>query len=79
MKIVFFVVPFFLFDVLSAVSSKTYLLWFKLMFILYEYLKAIARCGNEHSEWRPAEAALYCIRAISGYVSVVEAEVLPQV
>lgn len=48
--------------------------------ILYmKLVEAIARCGNEHSEWRPAEAALYCIRAISGYVSVVEAEVLPQI
>ncbi|GFZ17500.1 ARM repeat superfamily protein [Actinidia rufa] len=40
---------------------------------------AVGRCGNdEHSDWRPAEAALYCIRAISDYVSVTEAEVLPQ-
>lgn len=42
--------------------------------------KAIAGCGNgENSEWRPVEAALFCIRAISNYVSVVEAEVMPQV
>ncbi|RVX18662.1 Transportin MOS14 [Vitis vinifera] len=43
-------------------------------------MDAVASCGNEeHNEWRPAEAALYCIRAISNYVSVVEAEVMPQV
>ncbi|XP_057479376.1 transportin MOS14-like isoform X1 [Actinidia eriantha] len=48
--------------------------------ILYTKLgEAVDRCGNdEHSDWRPAEAALYCIRAISDYVSVTEAEVLPQ-
>lgn len=36
-------------------------------------------CGNNYSEWRPTEAVLFCIRAISNYVSVVEAEVMPQV
>ncbi|XP_021292481.1 transportin MOS14 [Herrania umbratica] len=48
--------------------------------ILYmKLVEAISCCGNEHSEWRPAEAALFCIRAISNYVSVVEANVMPQV
>ncbi|XP_031250854.1 transportin MOS14-like [Pistacia vera] len=48
--------------------------------ILYTKLvEGVACCGNEHSEWRPAEAALFCIRAISNYVSVIEAEVMPQV
>ncbi|KAF4349554.1 hypothetical protein F8388_012242 [Cannabis sativa] len=49
--------------------------------ILYTKLfEAVGRYQNaEHSEWRPAEAALFCIRAISNYVSVVEAEVMPQV
>ncbi|XP_035543288.1 transportin MOS14-like isoform X2 [Juglans regia] len=49
--------------------------------ILYKKLvEAVARCGNgESDEWCPAEAALFCIRAISNYVSVVEAEVMPQV
>ncbi|KAG2679073.1 hypothetical protein I3760_11G033900 [Carya illinoinensis] len=49
--------------------------------ILYKKLvEAVAGCGNgENDEWRPAEAALFCIRAISNYVSVVEAEVMPQV
>lgn len=42
-------------------------------------IKGVACCGNKHNEWRPAEAALFCIRAISTYVSVVEAEVMPQV
>uniref|UniRef100_A0A7N2MNS1 DNA mismatch repair proteins mutS family domain-containing protein n=1 Tax=Quercus lobata TaxID=97700 RepID=A0A7N2MNS1_QUELO len=42
--------------------------------------QAVARCGNgENNEWRPVEAALFCIQAISIYVSVVEAEVMPQV
>lgn len=47
------------------------------------YLKLVqtaASCVNDQSsEWRPAEAALYCIRAVADYVSSVEAEVLPQV
>ncbi|KAF5734726.1 ARM repeat superfamily protein isoform 2 [Tripterygium wilfordii] len=48
--------------------------------ILYmKLVEAVSFCGNEHGEWRPAEAALFCIRAISSYVSIVEAEVLPQV
>ncbi|KAF3437138.1 hypothetical protein FNV43_RR19891 [Rhamnella rubrinervis] len=49
--------------------------------ILYTKLfEAIGRYQNdEHSEWRLAEAALFCIRAISNYVSTVEAEVMPQV
>ncbi|XP_022737450.1 transportin MOS14-like isoform X3 [Durio zibethinus] len=48
--------------------------------ILYmKLVEAVSYCGNEQSEWRPAEAALFCIRAISNYVSVVEANVMPQV
>ncbi|XP_050379254.1 transportin MOS14 [Argentina anserina] len=48
--------------------------------ILYMKLdEAAACCQNEGSEWRPAEAALFGIRAISSYVSVVEAEVMPMV
>ncbi|KAJ7956308.1 putative Transportin [Quillaja saponaria] len=50
--------------------------------ILYmKLLEAVASRGNDekNSEWRPAEAALFCIRAISNYVSVVEAEVMPQI
>lgn len=47
------------------------------------YLKLVqtaTSCVNDQSsEWRPAEAALYCIRAVADYVSSVEAEVLPQV
>ncbi|XP_058762412.1 transportin MOS14 isoform X2 [Vicia villosa] len=48
--------------------------------ILYmKLLEAVSGNGNnEQKEWRPAEAALFCIRAISNYVSVVEAEVMPQ-
>lgn len=49
--------------------------------ILYmKLVEAVACCGNdEHGDWRPAEAALYCIRAISNYVPVVEAEIMPQI
>ncbi|XP_048500147.1 transportin MOS14 isoform X2 [Beta vulgaris subsp. vulgaris] len=49
--------------------------------ILYmKLVQAVTSCGNDQSsEWRPAEAALYCIRAIADYVSSVEAEVMPQV
>ncbi|XP_027333974.1 transportin MOS14 isoform X1 [Abrus precatorius] len=49
--------------------------------ILYmKLLEAVSAHGNnEHKEWRPAEAALFCIRAISNYVSIVEAEVMPQI
>ncbi|XP_057952470.1 transportin MOS14 isoform X2 [Malania oleifera] len=48
--------------------------------ILYmKLVEAIAHCGGEeHCEWRPSEAALFCIRAVSKYVSVVEAEIMPQ-
>nr|VDC95695.1 unnamed protein product [Brassica oleracea] len=48
--------------------------------ILYmKLLEANAQPGNGFQEWRPAEAILFCIWAISNYVSVVEAEVMPQV
>ncbi|KAK2965912.1 hypothetical protein RJ640_005328, partial [Escallonia rubra] len=49
--------------------------------ILYmKLLEALGSCGNNEScDWRPAEAALYCIRAISDYVSSTEAEVMPQI
>ncbi|KAK4370861.1 hypothetical protein RND71_010336 [Anisodus tanguticus] len=49
--------------------------------ILYmKLVEAISHCGkDQHSDWRPAEAALYCIRAISDYVSDIEAEVMPQI
>ncbi|KAH7865379.1 hypothetical protein Vadar_005817 [Vaccinium darrowii] len=47
------------------------------------YMKLVEPGGStgngEHSNWRSAEAALYCIRAISDYISVTEAEVMPQV
>ncbi|KAF9624704.1 hypothetical protein IFM89_012997 [Coptis chinensis] len=49
--------------------------------ILYmKLVEAVGSCRSDGTcQWRPAEAALYCIRAISEYVSLVEAEVLPQV
>lgn len=49
--------------------------------ILYmKLIEAVSSHGNgENFDWRPAEAALYSIRAISDYVSVVEGEIMPQV
>ncbi|KAL9239561.1 hypothetical protein vseg_013870 [Gypsophila vaccaria] len=49
--------------------------------ILYMKLaQAVANCGNDQgSDWRPAEAALYCIRAIAESVPCMEMEVMPQV
>ncbi|GAB2240674.1 hypothetical protein Droror1_Dr00021192 [Drosera rotundifolia] len=49
--------------------------------ILYMKLaEAVASSGNnELTEWPRVEAALYCIKAISEFVSTTEAEVLPQV
>nr|GMC60457.1 transportin MOS14 isoform X1 [Ipomoea batatas] len=45
--------------------------------ILYmKLVEAVSCCATD---WRPAEAALYCIRAISDFVSVVDAEVMPQI
>ncbi|XP_074284647.1 transportin MOS14-like [Silene latifolia] len=42
--------------------------------------QAVTSCGNnQSSDWRPAEAALYCIRAIAESVSSMETEVMPQV
>ncbi|XP_074316929.1 transportin MOS14-like isoform X1 [Silene latifolia] len=53
----------------------------KVLKILYMKLaQAMSSCGNDQSSgWRPAEAALYCIRAISECVPSMEAEVMPQV
>ncbi|KAI3833657.1 hypothetical protein MKX03_022435 [Papaver bracteatum] len=49
--------------------------------ILYmKLVEAAHSCRSDETwDWRPSEASLYCIRAISSYVSVVEAEVMPQV
>ncbi|CAN0903230.1 Transportin MOS14 [Linum grandiflorum] len=48
--------------------------------ILYVKLAEAQACwGNGQSEWRPAEAALFCVRAISTYVSKDEAEVMPKI
>ncbi|PHT42958.1 hypothetical protein CQW23_16983 [Capsicum baccatum] len=42
--------------------------------------KAISHCGqDQNSYWCPAEASLYCIRAIYDYVSDMEAEGMPQI
>lgn len=46
---------------------------------LFVWWKARTCLGNGHNQWHPAEAALFCIRAISNYVSTVEAEVMPKV
>ncbi|KAL8141960.1 hypothetical protein V2J09_014992 [Rumex salicifolius] len=51
---------------------------FKILYM--KLVEAASRCGNnEQCEWRPVEAALYCIRAISEHVSVYEADIMPQV
>ncbi|XP_051116858.1 transportin MOS14 isoform X2 [Andrographis paniculata] len=34
---------------------------------------------NQHNDWRPAEAALFNIRAISDFVSLSEGDVMPQI
>ncbi|WCJ36007.1 ARM repeat superfamily protein [Euphorbia peplus] len=48
--------------------------------ILYMKLaEAQAFWANGQSEWRPAEAALFCIRAVSNHVSLAEAEVMPKI
>jgi len=65
--------------------SRVFLLSFLIMFACMNYVKSFklwkARTclGNDHNQWHPAEAALFCIRAISNYVSTVEAEVMPKV
>ncbi|KAL6549358.1 Transportin mos14 [Orobanche hederae] len=49
--------------------------------ILYmKLIEAVSNCGhNQHTNWRPAEAALYSIRAISDHVSTTDGDVLPQI
>lgn len=57
-----------------------YIIWGCNIFDVCEICtQANAQPGNGFQEWRPAEAILFCIWAISNYVSVVEAEVMPQV
>ncbi|KAI5683582.1 hypothetical protein M9H77_04810 [Catharanthus roseus] len=49
--------------------------------ILYmKLVEALSCCGKDNcTDWRPPEAALYCIRAISDFVPPVEAEIMPQI
>lgn len=49
--------------------------------ILYmKLIEAVNNCGQgQHTDWRPAEAALYSIRAISDYVSKTDGDVMPQI
>ncbi|PIN22652.1 Nuclear transport regulator [Handroanthus impetiginosus] len=49
--------------------------------ILYmKLIEAVSNCGHgQLTDWRPAEAALYSIRAISDFVSTTDGEVMPQV
>ncbi|CAK7355701.1 unnamed protein product [Dovyalis caffra] len=35
--------------------------------------------GNGHNQWDPAEAVLFCSRAISNYVSIVEVDPMPKI
>ncbi|KAJ4972453.1 hypothetical protein NE237_005627 [Protea cynaroides] len=62
-------------DTASVLGGETTL---KILYM--KLVEAVGNCRNDETcEWRLAEAALYCIRAISRYVSVVEAEIMPQV
>ncbi|KAI3997606.1 hypothetical protein MKX01_011023 [Papaver californicum] len=48
--------------------------------ILYmKLVEATHSCRSDETwDWRPSEASLYCILAMSSYVSVVEADIMPQ-
>ncbi|XP_058071597.1 transportin MOS14 [Magnolia sinica] len=51
-----------------------------LRILFMKLVQAVGSCRSDEScEWRPAEAALYCIWAISKSVSFTEAEIMPQV
>ncbi|EPS74265.1 hypothetical protein M569_00490, partial [Genlisea aurea] len=51
-----------------------------LKFLFMKLVEAVDNSKQQnHNDWRPAEAALYSIRAISDYVSPVEGEVMPQI
>lgn len=68
-----FAVADVLIDAASVLGGDTTL---KILYV--KLMEAVACCTNgEQSQWRPAEAALFCIHAISNYVSVDEAEVMP--
>lgn len=57
-----------------------YIIWsFNIFDVCEIFTQANAQTGNDFQDWSPAEAILFCIWAISNYVSVVEAEVMPQV
>ncbi|KAL3618005.1 hypothetical protein CASFOL_038326 [Castilleja foliolosa] len=48
--------------------------------ILHMKLFEATNCGHsEHADWRPVEAALYSIRAISDYVSTSDGDMMPQI
>lgn len=61
-------------------ENMKYVIWgFNIFDVCEICIHSNSQTGNEFQEWRPAEAILFCIWAISNYVSVVEAEVMPVV
>lgn len=46
---------------------------------LYDFQALSGHQNGDMMDWRPSEAQLYCIRAISDLVPFTEAEVMPQV
>ncbi|KAL1553533.1 Transportin mos14, variant 2 [Salvia divinorum] len=51
-----------------------------LKFLYMKLIEAVRNCGQgQKTDWRPAEAAFFSIRAISDYVSNTEGDVMPQI
>lgn len=46
---------------------------------MYDFKALSGHQNGDTMDWRPSEAQLYCIRAISDLVPFTEAEVMPQV
>ncbi|XP_020519422.1 transportin MOS14 isoform X2 [Amborella trichopoda] len=62
-------------DAASVLGGETTL---KILFV--KFFEAVGSKGNNESwDWRVAEGALYCIRAISEYVPDYEVDIMPQV
>uniref|UniRef100_A0A7N0U001 Uncharacterized protein n=1 Tax=Kalanchoe fedtschenkoi TaxID=63787 RepID=A0A7N0U001_KALFE len=70
-----FAVAYVLTDAASVLGGES-----TLSILFTKFVEAMSSCGNgEQSEWRPADASLYGIRAIERYVSAAEAEIMPQI
>ncbi|GAA0171554.1 transporter [Lithospermum erythrorhizon] len=50
-----------------------------LRILCMKLLEAVSSRNEKGIDWQPAEASLYCIQAISDFVSFEEAEVMPQI